>query len=140
MDSFFIFLVINIFFIFYILIHIVSASEIILTIYEKGNQAILNQSFSPEPNAVFVNNIKRNDCKKFCDLSSYNSEIKLQFNDYIYSCENMFNGLNITEIDLSKFDFSEVTSMKSMFELCIYLESINFGNIIYLIYYPFRNP
>ena len=42
----------------------------------------------------------------------------------------MFYGLgNIIEIDLSSFDFSQVTSMKSMFQECTNLISIKFGNI-----------
>ena len=35
---------------------------------------------------------------------------------------------NVTEIDLSKADASEVTSMRSMFYNCINLESITFGD------------
>ena len=106
------------------------ASEIILTIEGNGAQAILNQNFHPEPNSVFVNNDIRNDCKRSCNLGEYNNEIKLEFNDYVTSCENMFQGLsNLKEIDLSGFDFSKVTSMKSMFQYCTGLKSIKFGNI-----------
>ena len=42
----------------------------------------------------------------------------------------MFLGLsNIIEIDLSNFDFSYVTTMKSMFKDCKHLKKIDFGNI-----------
>ena len=130
MDRHYISLIINIFFFSYISIDKVFSSVIILTIYENGNQAILNENFEFEPNGVVVDNKDKNDCKKLCYLESFNSKIYLKFNDDINSCENMFKGLsNIIEIDLSKFDFSHVTSMKSMFQNCTGLKVIEFGNI-----------
>lgn len=54
----------------------------------------------------------------------------LYFDDTINTCENMFYQLNhITEIDLSKFDFSIITSTKNMFFNCTKLKKIDFGNI-----------
>ena len=107
-----------------------SSSKIKLIIKGNGNQAFLNETFYKEPSKIIVNNIIRRDCKKFCNLESYTSNIILEFNDNITSCENMFNGLrNLKEIDLSKFDFSYVTSIKSMYKDCINLIKINFGNI-----------
>ena len=42
----------------------------------------------------------------------------------------MFEGLtNIKEIDLSRFIFSQINSMKNMFKGCTNLQKINFGNI-----------
>ena len=42
----------------------------------------------------------------------------------------MFNGIeNLTEIDLSNFHGSNVTSMKNMFNKCNNLRNINFGNM-----------
>ena len=43
--------------------------------------------------------------------------------------ESLFQGSNITSIDLSKFETSKVTSMNSMFYNCSNLNEINFGNI-----------
>jgi len=109
----------------------VLSSEITLKIYNIGNQPILSANFSLEPDAVFVDNIKRSNCKKYCDIESSDNEIKLIFNGFIISCENMFFKLeNIKEIDLSRFDFSQVTTMKSMFHYCINLKAVKFGNII----------
>ena len=56
----------------------------------------------------------------------------------------MFYGLgNIIEIDLSSFDFSQVTSMRSMFRECTSLTSIKFGNIVTSqvkdMYYTFQS-
>ena len=52
------------------------------------------------------------------------------FQEQIETCENMFrDGINIKQIDLSKFDSSKVTNMFSMFYNCSKLEKIIFGNI-----------
>ena len=114
----------------YISIDKVLSSEISLTIFKTGTYPIIYPYFSPLPNSVFVNDVFRGDCQALCNLGPRISYIKLQFNDYITSCENMFNGLSyINEIDLSGFDFSHVISMKSMFQGCSNLKSIKFGNI-----------
>ena len=82
---------------------------------------------------VFVNGIYSDSCfKALCNLGYEQREnnIKLIFNDTLNSTELMFSGLdNIIEIDLSLFDFSQITSMENMFRNCYYLEKINFGNI-----------
>ena len=106
-------------------------SQIHLVINGNGNQNILSNSFYTNPSDVIVNNIsKKNVCSKQCELEEDINYITLIFEEEIYSCENMFNGLsNITEINLTNFDTSKVTSMKSMFNSCNNLEKITFGNI-----------
>ena len=43
----------------------------------------------------------------------------------------MFEGVTtMKEIDLSNFDTSKVTTMASMFNQCVDLEKITFGNIV----------
>ena len=80
-----------------------------MIIQGQGNQSILNDKFYKEPNEVYVNNIKNDACKKYCELPNDLNNITLIFNEEINSCENMFNGLsNIIEIDVSYFDFSHV--------------------------------
>ena len=102
----------------------VLTSEITLIIYYRGILPILNVNFYSEPN-----NVKRNECKKYYNLESGNSVIKLQFNGCIISCEYMcFELSNIMEIDLSRFVFSQVRTMKSMFQACTNLKNIKFGN------------
>ena len=77
-----------------------------------------------------VNDVTRNNCENFCDLTEDNNNIIIKFNTRITSCENMFYGSDkITEIDLSKFDGEYVTNMKYMFYKCSNLISINFGNM-----------
>ena len=106
------------------------ASEIKLVISGQGNQTIINESFYKGPSQIYVNDILREDCKYFCQLSDNKSNITIIFDEDITSCEKMFYGLdNLIEIDLSNFDNSKVTTMKSMFRECKNLININFGEI-----------
>ena len=103
-------------------------SEINMIILGSGNQSILNDSYYLEPSMVIVNGIIREECKKFCEFYYEENNVTLYFNNSVVSCEHMFDYLeNITKIDLSKFDFSCVTSMAYMFRGCYNLEKINFG-------------
>ena len=108
----------------------IKASEIKLVISGQGNQTIINESFYKGPSQIYVNDILREDCKYFCQLSDNKSNITIIFDEDITSCEKMFYGLdNLIEIDLSNFDNSKVTTMKSMFRECKNLININFGEI-----------
>ena len=68
------------------------------------------------------------------NLEDEGNIIKLKWNAKLNSCDNMFSGMkNITEIDISNFDTSEVTSMYLFFKECSKLKRINFkkdNNII----------
>ena len=104
-------------------------SKIQLTIESSGYQNILNELFYTEPTNVYINSVLDVNCKKYCNLTSSLNYIIIEFDYEINSCENMFSYTNIKEIDLSLFDSSKVTSMKSMFEHCTNLININFGEI-----------
>ena len=96
------------------------SSEINLVIKGDGNQSILNNTFYSEPSEVYVNDIYKESCKKFCEMDEEINNIKLIFNGNIESCENMFYGsYNITEIDFSNFDFSQVRYERIILQLCI---------------------
>ena len=89
-----------------------------------------NKDFYKEPYKVYVNNELKESCKNVCEMEFDINNVTLIFEDNIESCENMFYGLdNITEINLSKFNFSKVRKMTYMFRDCYNLEKINFGNI-----------
>ena len=104
-------------------------SEIKLVVKGIGNKNILNYSFIYEPSEVKING-ESNNCKKVCSFQNDVNNIVLYFNEIIENCENMFYNLkDIKEIDLSKFDFSNVTSTENMFNNCTLLEKIEFGNI-----------
>ena len=92
-------------------------SEITLIISGKGTNQILNNNFKPIPYSLEVNSVTTEFNYIINNLSyQNNNKIVMKWNTIIKSCENMFYGLsNITQIDLSNFDFSEVTTMNGMF-------------------------
>ena len=105
-------------------------SEIHLVIQGSGKQKLLGDFFSVAPSEVLVNGVKNDSCSKTCNLEGDRNNITLKFDTQIESCYSMFSGLkNITEIDLSNFDASQVTNMALMFNGCSNLEKIEFGNI-----------
>jgi len=105
-------------------------SKIHLIIQGSGNQNLLSTNFSNEPSEVYVNGVKNDSCKKECNLLEDKNNITLGYNNKIQSCEKMFSNLiNLIEIDLSDFDFSQVTSINQMFIDCANLTKINFGRI-----------
>ena len=58
------------------------------------------------------------------------NNVTIVFDEEINSTENMFyNLVNISEIDLTNFDTSNIKKMKSMFYGCKGLKNIIFGNI-----------
>ena len=81
-------------------------------------------------NNLFVNleqnkyNVSRNEAEN-------EIIIKILWNITILSTKNMFEGCTkIIEIDLSKFDTSQVNDMEYMFHNCISLTSINLSNLM----------
>ena len=101
-----------------------------MVINGKGNQQILYEYFSSIPSEVLVNGEKSDSCKQTCYLKENLSNITLIFNNKISSFAKMFRGCeNITYIDFSNFDTSNVNEMQYMFLDCSNLEKINFGNI-----------
>ena len=134
----FVFVIIIIFFVFCISIteerhkNLISfSSEINLVIIGKGNQNLIFSDFTPQPSQVFVEGNLRDSCTISCELENEESNVKLIFDGIIRYTQAMFYTLdNLKEIDLSNFDFSNVISMKFMFQMCINLEKVEFGNII----------
>ena len=104
-------------------------SEINMVIQGSGTINIIYSYFQGQPSKVLVNGVEDTTCSKTCTLGGDLTNITLLFEDKFETCEQMFMGLQIKEIDLSKFDTSEVTSMRNMFRSCLKLEKINFGNI-----------
>ena len=110
--------------------------EIILKIKEKGYQHILTTD--PErgktytcPDILYINEIENNKINK-CGpiyLNEKNSTIRMiWYNKILYY--RMFKDLvNITEVDLSNFDTSLYDNFNMMFQNCISLTLVNFGNV-----------
>ena len=105
-------------------------SEIHLIVKAKGNQQLLNKSFNYKPFEVIVNGFKNETCQRECYLEEEENHITLRYDSPIPSCNSMFSECeNITEIDLSNFDTTNVTDMAKMFNNCKNLVEINFENI-----------
>ena len=106
---------------------IICDSEIHLIIQWGWFLNILSERFKTNPSQVKINGITKN-CLKSCQLEGDKNDVSLTFNEIIISCEYMFYRLeNITEIDFSNFDFSQVTDISNMLSGCKKLEKIIFS-------------
>ena len=112
-------------------------NEITITIKGKGDQYIISNEYAQDK--YFCDNISsriyiNGDLQEYKGKIVYNLEdeentIKMEFDDIITNCKVMFYNLpNITKIDLSNFDSSNVTNMYKMFQGCISLTSIILNN------------
>ena len=81
------------------------------------------------PNMIYINGIKLSTINYSYYLNETYNFIDLIWNNSINYCEWMFYECkDITEIDLSNFDTSIVTSMWNMFWKCYSLSSLNLSN------------
>ena len=96
--------------------------------FEEENDEIKNLD---NTNTELYINQKANEFQKyFTPKEEGIYEIKLIFKNKMKDCSYMFrNCQNITYIDLSSFDSSNVTSMKYMFGRCMYLNEIVLKNL-----------
>ena len=107
----------------------------ILDLKIKGNDFQKIMGSKPFPDLIYLNGIMTfiDDLGRIFIEGEKKNEINkvtLIWNQKINTCENLFkSSTGIIEMDLSNFDASIVTSMKSMLENCKQLEYINFGYI-----------
>ena len=79
---------------------------------------------------IYINGNETNTKEFRYYFSQINNIVELIFNDNLNNSINMFRGCsNITEINLSNFNTSQVTSMSQMFRNCFSLVSLNISNI-----------
>ena len=105
---------------------VISDNEIKLKIKGDGKQQILNTKIQ-KPSGILLNNEFQSDSDYYVNIIEGEvNEIKITWDSPLDSCNSMFLGLsNITEVDLSKFDASQVINMTKMFFNCSSLTSIN---------------
>ena len=111
--------------------------EITLKLKGIGTKNILGADPSYNylcPSNIYLNNAlvtkELEDCH-YINITEPDIEIKLVWNNItINSTRGMFyNCIEITEIDMTKFDTSLVTDMSEMFALCSSLESLDVSNL-----------
>ena len=119
-----------IFFLLISFIKLINNSEINIIIQGNGIRNILNNEFYLDPSDVIVNGKSKPECNRSCQFINGLNNVTIKFDTKIESCENMFYEIkNVIEIDLSKFDASNVKTMNKMFRGCTNLKKIIFGNI-----------
>ena len=108
------------------------SNEIIIKINGTGTQQILNSAYIYKPDQILLDGNKVNVNEENKILISENKEniITMKWNNKLTSCTSMFENLpNIIEVDLTKFDPSDVKMMNSMFKGCTNLKKIIINKI-----------
>ena len=110
-------------------------SKITLKIKGEGENTILGNetdeyfediNFLKE---VYINGIKQNTLEYKYIFNQTENFVELIFDEKISNCKYMFYQCNnITEINLSNFDTSQVTDMHGIFSYCLLLSSLDLSN------------
>ena len=83
------------------------------------------------PNEIYINRKGPNIVNNTYFLNQTDNYVNLIWHQNIDNCGSMFSGCqDIEEIDLSRFNSSQVTNMGDMFMSCSSLTSINLSNLI----------
>ena len=106
-------------------------SKITLKVKWKGENAIINRNFININylKEVYINNNKQKEISFKYNFEQEDNFVELIWDENIASSESMFKDCkSITEINLSNFDTSLVSSMDFMFERCKSLTSLDLSN------------
>ena len=102
--------------------------EITIKVIESGEQEVINSEYADKPTVIINGNVENIDENNKVTIPEGVDTIILKWDRRLTNLEKMFSGLsNIVEIDFSNFDSSEVNRMKYLFENCINLKKITFG-------------
>ena len=107
-------------------------SFIKLKVVGEGYNNIFSYKFYKKyyPNEVIINGDMQNNINSRYYFNLTVNEVILSWNNSINNCDYLFFGCsNITEIDLSHFNTSRVTSMQGMFYNCSSLIYLNISNL-----------
>ena len=111
-----------------------NSSSIHIIINKEGNSQIFSHSKCSEnsfinPDKIYINGDEKTNIKNDYDLVDTINNITLFWNNEINSTACLFSGCkDISEIDLSDFNSSELMFIHGMFWNCESLTSINFMN------------
>ena len=98
--------------------------------YIFGNEKLYNFTGINYLKRVYINGNEQNMIKYKYYFNETNNFVELIWDDNLNSCKNMFKGcINITEIDLSNFNTSQVKFMDYMFYDCYSLAELYLLNL-----------
>ena len=104
-------------------------SEVTLKIEGTGDINIFADDFNFREYEVYINGNLQNISKNIYNFENNINDVKIIFKENPTSTAYMFYGCeNIIEINLSKFDSSQVTNTEEMFEGCYSLISLDLTN------------
>ena len=117
-------------FIFYISVQVSLCDNSVITLTIKnGNNTFINNKFKNYLFQVYINDINMETIETNYNFTEVNNTVKLIFKSKIKNCDQMFFDCNnITEIDFTNFDASEITKLSQTFKNCHQLISINLSN------------
>ena len=108
---------------------LINLNQIKISIKGPGTKSIIYSSFSYKPNTIVYDNSENTFNDSQLNLKYCFNQVILKFSSSITGCYYMFSGCDqITEIDLTEFDSSQVQSIDNMFSGCTSLKTIKFGN------------
>ena len=120
----------NLSLLFILLVSKVNSNRVKLKVNKIGSVQLLNTTYVPKPDEFRIKDEIKEENGNTIIIDNIDDEIELIWNNKLTMCDSMFRGMReITEIDLSQFDSSDVTNMKQMFRNCISLQSINLDNL-----------
>ena len=114
---------------FILLVSQVNSNKVKLKVNKIGSIRILNTTYVPKPDEIRIRDEIKAENGNTIIIDNMDDKIELIWKNKLTNCNSMFRGMrDITEIDLSQFDGSDVDNIKYMFYNCISLQSINLDN------------
>ena len=107
-----------------------TSSIVKLKVNKLGSVQLLNSSYVSNPDEIRIGTEVKGTSVNTITVDNIEDEIELVWTNKLTNCNSMFKDMtDITEIDFSEFDSSEVTDMQHMFASCVSLTSINLDNL-----------
>ena len=111
------------------ILSISKSSYILLKIFGAGEHSIISDEFTNLPDEIYINNVKKDNINTTYNLVEENNTIKLFWENQVKDCSKMFKKCyDISEIDFSNFDTSNIINMDALFYRCYSLKYLNLSN------------